>query len=305
MTVNDAEYKSSVGVDQLYYAPLVSDTLAGYAAGTPKFLAPTANVSNKPKTSQDTQYADNRPFDTSATEAETDLEFEVTAVPLSVAAELLGKPFDPTTGRLIDMPSAVPPKFAVGWRSEKMNGKKRYYWYLSVQFSAPEESAKTIADKKEPQTIKLAAKAVKTVYQWTQGGVTDGVKRVMGDEDADAFNATGWFDQVQVPGVGAISALSLSSSVPANNATGVSKAAGDLVLTFNNALDANSINGVVLLDNTPAVVTTTATLDSTKKIMTVHHASALAATTAHTIVVSVRDIYNQTLNVLVKFTTGS
>lgn len=302
--MNDSEYKSVVGVDQVYIAEVLTDTAASYSADTPEYLAPVAEISQKPKTSQDTQYADNRPFDVANAEAETDLEVTITNLPSEMYAKLLGKQFDATTGRLIDMPG-VPPYFALGFRSEKSNSSKRYLWYLKVMFSVPEEAAKTITDKKEPQTVKLIAKAVKTTHEYTVNSVTNGVKRVFGDEDTDAFSATNWFTQVQVPGVAAIDAVALSTSVPSAGATGISKTAA-FTLTFNNEMKADVINSIALLDDTPALVTSTATLDATKKIVTVTH-TALAGTTAHTIVISgATDMYGQVLaNTIVKFTTAA
>lgn len=300
--MNDSEYKSVVGVDQVYIAEVLADTSASYSADTPEYLAPVAEISQKPKTSQETQYADNRPFDVANAEAETDLEVTITNLPSEIYAKLLGKQFDATTGRVIDMPG-VPPYFALGFRSEKSNGSKRYFWFQKVMFSVPEEAAKTITDKKEPQTVKLSAKAVKTTHEYTVNGVTNGVKRVFGDEDTDAFSATNWFTQVQVPGVATVDAVALSTSVPAAGATGISKTA-NFTLTFNNEMKADVINCVALLDATPALVSVTATLDATKKIVTVTH-TALSGTTAHAIVISgATDMYGQVLaNTIVKFTT--
>lgn len=302
--MNEKEYKSVVGLDQLYIAEVLADTASAYSADTPEYLAPAAELSSKPKTSQDTQYADNQPFDVSVSEAETDLEITITNLPSSMYAKLLGKQFEVSTGRVIDMPG-VPPYFALGFRSEKSNGSKRWYWFQKVMFSAPEESTKTIGEKKEPQTVKLVAKAVKTIHKWTVNGVTDGIKRVFGDEDTDAFSATDWFAQVQVPGVESVSAVELSSSVPAANASNISKTA-NFTLTFNNAMETDVINCISLLDATPALVSITATLDATKKIVTVTH-TAMAGSTAHTIVINgATDMYGQVLApAIIKFTTAA
>lgn len=299
---NQDEYKSAVGVADLYMAEVLVDSSASYEADTPAKLAPVAEVTSKPKTDQTTQYADDQPFDVSVSEAETDLEMTFTNVPLAVAAKLTGKQFDVASGRFIDMPG-VPPYFAIGFRSQKMNGKYRYYWYHKVMFSVPEEGMKGVADKKDPQTVKLVAKAIKTVFKWTVNGVTDGIKRIVGDEDADNFSATGWYTQVQTPSTVTPSALALSTSVPADDATNVSKTAS-ITLTFNNKLKAGAINNVSLIDDANALVTTTNTLDTTGKIMTLAH-SALAASKEHKVVIAVEDIYGQVLRYVVTFTTGS
>lgn len=302
--MNDSEYKSPVGIDQVYIAEVLTDTSAEYLADTPEYLAPVAELSAKPKSSQDTQYADNRAYDVAVSEAETELEVTITNLPAEMYAKLLGKQFVSATGRVVDMPG-VPPYFALGFRSEKMNGSKRYYWYQKVMFSAPEEALKTIGEKKEPQTVKLTAKAIKTAHEYTVNGVTDGVKRVFGDEDTDSFDETDWFTQVQTPASGSVSALALSTSVPADDATGV-VVTSNLTLTFNNILKAEAVNNVTLLDDAQAPVAAAVTLDATKKIITVNPTASLDASTEYTIVIGgVMDIYGQTLTEIVTFTTAS
>lgn len=300
MTVQAAEYKSVVGVDSVYIAQISADTAAAYTAGTPEYLAPIAEVSLKPKTSVETQYADDQAYDTSYSEAESDLELTITNLPPEMSAKLLGNHFDTATGT-VDEICGTPPYFAVGYRSMKSNGKYRYYWCLKVQFSAPEEGAQTKADKATPKTVKLVGKVLKTIYKFTVGSATDGVKRKWGDADTTNFSATSWFTQVQVPGTTAPSALALSASVPADDEGSASKTA-DLTLTFNNALQAKAINNITLVAG-GAVVAATVTLDATAKIATINPTSSLAGATAHELVYAVEDIYGQTLTGVVTFTT--
>jgi len=302
INANPDEYKSVIGLDELYVAEITADSSTAYTAGTPEVLAPAAEVSMKPVSSQETQYADNQSYDVFAAEAETDMEITLTGVPSEMLAKLTGSEFDAATGRVFDN-AGIPPWMALGFRSMKSNGKYRYYWFLKVQFSPPEEGAVTKADKATPKTIKLVCKAIKTTYKWDLGDVTDSVKRVYGDEDTDSFSATGWFTQVQVPSVGAPSALALSSSDPLDNATGVA-VDKTITLTFNNALLAGEINHVVLskADGTLAVCTNS--LDTTKKIMTVNPDSNLTASTVYIVAIGVTDIYGQDLQIVVNFTTA-
>lgn len=297
------EHKSQVGLSDLYVAEVLEDSASAYTADTPEYLAPVGTATVKPKTANDPQYADDQVADVAVSEAESDFEFEVTNVPLELAANMTGKEFDSATGRVVDM-DGVPPYFAVGFKSKKMNDSYRYFWYLKVMFSAPEESFKTQGEKKEPQMVKMTAKAVKTAYKFTVNGKTDGVKRVFGDEDVTNFVGTTWFDQVQTPATTTPDALALSSSNPADEATGVSKTTGK-TLTFNNALKADAIYGVGLFTDADAAVACTVTLDTTRKIITVTPSSALGGTTAHRIVANVRDLYGQTLAAIVNFTTAA
>lgn len=293
MTINADEYKSVIGLDQIYFALVTADTAAAYTAGTPAVLAPAAEISMKPVSSQETQYADNQAYDVFASEAETDMEITLTGVPSATIATLLGSTLDVASGRVYDN-GGTPPYCALGFRAMKSNGKYRYYWFQKVRFSPPEEGAVTKADKATPKTIKLACKAIKTVYKWNLGSVTDSIKRLFGDEDTTNFSATSWFSQVQVPSVSAPSALALSTSDPADGASGV-LTSKIITLTFNNALTADAIYNVTVATAAGVLKACTSVLDATLKIMTITPTTALAGGTTYLISMGVTDIYGQSL----------
>ena len=103
----------------------------------------------------------------------------------------------------------------------------------------------------------------------------------------------------------AVSALALSSSTPADAATGVSKTANQ-TLTFNNALPAGAVNNIALiLPSDGSVVAGTITLDATKKIVTVDPTSGLTSTTDYLLVYAVTDIYGQALSGSINFQTAA
>lgn len=303
MTIKGDEYKSVVGIDSLYVAAVTQDDASAYVAGTPEYLAPAAAITMKPKTSLETQYADNLPFDIAAAEAETDLELTITGLPSEMYAKLLGSNFDASTGTINDV-AGIPPLYALGFRAKKSNGKYRYFWFPKVVFSTPEEAADTMTDKATPKELKLVCKAIKTIHKWTIGTGTDGIKRKFGDEDTTNFSATGWFTQVQVPGAVVPSALSLTSSSPTGGASAVAVTAV-LTLTFNNALAASEELDAVLINSaTGAQIAGTNTIDATRKILTVGHTANLAAATLHRIVYTPKDIYGQVVSGVVSFTTA-
>jgi phi13 family phage major tail protein len=299
VNANVDEYKSVIGLDSIYVATVTADSSSEYTAGTPEVLAPAADISMTPVSSQATQYADNQAYDVFSSEAETNMDITLTGVPSEMLALLLGASFNAASGRVYDN-AGTPPYMALGFRAMKSNGSYRYYWFQKVQFSPPVEGAVTKADKATPQTIKLICKAIKTVYKWNLGTVTEGVKRIYGDEDTDNFSATGWFSQVQVPSVVAPSALALSSSDPADNATGVAENK-TVTLTFNNALPAGEIYHVVVTKADGTIKACTNSLDTTKKIMTVNP-DVDFSTGVWIVSIGVTDIYGQHLQSIVNFT---
>lgn len=291
---NQAENKSVVGLKDLHVALVTQDDASAYAAETPEYFAPAINVSQSPATNSKTQYADDGPFDSMVSEGETKLEVDTTAIPLSMQAKVLGKGFDAGTGRMFDN-GGTPPEVALSFRSEKSTGNYKYFQYLKGRFAAPNEEQNTKTDSPDPKSTKVTFTAIKTVHQFDLGGgLMDGVKRVVGDEDADNFNGATWFDTVQVPVVGAPAAFTCTPS-PADGASGQATGVA-IALTFSNALKGNAELGVTLTRvDTGAVIAVTRSLSANRKVLTLGHA-ALVATKQYFITLSgVKDVYGQTL----------
>jgi phi13 family phage major tail protein len=303
---NSGEYKSVVGLDEVHVALVTQDDSSGYVADTPEDFAPAIEATAEPSTSQDTQYADNQPFDVLTAEGETKVTLTTTNIPIQVLAKYLGKAFDTVSGRMFDTGAdATPPDAALSFRSMKSNGSYRYVQYLKGKFSVPKDEAATVAEKKDPKPSQIVFTAVNTIYKFDVGlAENKSVKRIIGDEDSLNFVGTTWFSQVQTPSIVAPSALALSSSVPTDGASGISVSANQ-TLTFNNALKDSAINGITLVKSTDgSMVASAISLDATKKIFTVDPNANLTAATKYYLVYAVEDIHGQTLNGAVDFTTA-
>jgi phi13 family phage major tail protein len=301
---NATEYLTRIGLDSLYVAAVTQDDPSGYTAGTPQYMAPSAEAVQEPQAASQIEYADNAPFDALYAEGETKITLTLTGVSVPMLAFITGRVFDSSSGRMYDN-GGIPPFVALLFRSKKSNGSQRYYCFLKGRFMMPKEDAATQKDKPDPKTVQLIFSALKTTYKFVlSGSVTDGVKRIVGDEDTTGFDATGFFSQVQTPVSTSPSSLTLSSSTPANNATGVLTTAAP-ALTFSNALANSSLSGVTLIKNSDgSVITATKSLDNTKKILTVTPGSSLGAATKYNLIASVTDIYGQALAATVTFTTA-
>src|SRR3990172_1615709 len=132
----NTNYKSTVGVDNIYYALVTQDDAAGYVAGAPAYLAPAMTITQAPKSNTKVQYADNQPFDSMSSEGETEMDVEITNIPLELLAVILGRVYDAATGRLFDN-GGTPPDVALGFRSLKSDGTFRYFFFLKGNFAAP------------------------------------------------------------------------------------------------------------------------------------------------------------------------
>lgn len=304
INANAGEYKSRIGLDSLYIAEVTQDDASAYAADTPEYLAPAAQASQEPSSSFEIQYADDQPYDVMTAEGETKISLSVTGIPLEMLAKITGKEFDATSGRMYDN-GGVAPYIALSFRSLKSNGSYRYYQYLKGKFDMPKEETATRAEAPDPKTMELIYTAIRTVHEFSLGGINDKVKRVVGDEDTTNFSGTGWFSQVQTPAASSPSALALSLADPADAANNVA-VTKTCTLTFNNALANSAPNGVTLLKvSDGSVIAGAKSLDATKKIVSVDPTASLAASTAYLLVYAVTDIYGQTLNGAINFTTAA
>jgi len=301
---NSGENKSRVGLKDLYIAEVLQDDESAFVTGTPERFAPAAEANFEPTVSSETQYADDAPHDVMNAEGETKVTGKVTSIPFPTLAKATGKTFDAASGRVYDSPGATPPYYALGCRSLKSNGKYRYYWFLKGQFSMPKEEFTTRGEKPEPKLQEFTYTAIQTIHPFDLGGgVTKALKRVMGDEDTTNFDATGWFLQVQTPATTAPSALALSSSDPADGASGVLVTKAP-TLTFNNALIDGSEANIVLTKSDGTIKAATYAIDTARKIITITPTTNLAAATDYVITIAVTDVFGQTLRAVLNFTTA-
>ena len=303
MTVSSQEYKSAVGLRDIYYALVTTDDASAYAAGTPAYFAPAMTASQAPATNAKTVYADDGPFEVAVNEGETKIDFEVTNIPIEVLAAVLGKVFDAATGRMFDN-GGTPPDVALSFRSLKSNGSYRYFQFLKGKFSAPSEEQASSTDSPDPKPAKITYTAVKTIHQFDLGDINDGVKRVIGDQDTTGFSATNWFTSVQVPSAGSPSALTLTP-VPADAATGI-VVTSNITCTFSNAIAGNAENGIILTTAAGVPVAVARTLNAGRTVVTLNPDASLSASTEYLLIVAgVTDIYGQALaTTVVNFTTA-
>ena len=291
--VNEAEKKSTIGLRDLYIALVTQDDADAYAADTPQIFAPAVKASHKPVSNSKTQSADDAPYDTTITEGATTVDIEVTGIPLSIKALLLGKEFDVATGRMLDG-EGIAPDVALSFRSKKSNGKYKYCQYLKGKFSPPNEDQATQEETPDPKTITITFTAIFTTHKFTVGDKIKAYKKLEGDEDTEGFSGTSWFDAVQLPAAGSPSALTCTPA-PVDGAT--NQAVGVVTsLTFNNALAGNAEKGVVLVrEDTAAPIAITRTLSADRKTLTLTHAALTAGKTYLLVVAGVVDVYGQAL----------
>jgi hypothetical protein len=63
ISVNSAEYLTSIGLSSVYVAEITQDDASAYIAGTPAYLAPVAALSGAPTINAETLYYDDQAYE--------------------------------------------------------------------------------------------------------------------------------------------------------------------------------------------------------------------------------------------------
>jgi phi13 family phage major tail protein len=179
-----------VGLKDLHYATLTTDTSATITYAVPTKIAPAINAKISPTQNTETLYADDGPAEIVTTLGEIAVELEVSDVPIEVQAVLLGHTVN-ADGVLIKKATDTAPYIAIGFKSQKANGKFRYVWLYKGKFELIEEEYQTKEDKASFKTPKLKGTFIKREK--------DSAWQATGDEDATGFTAakaTAWFTAV-------------------------------------------------------------------------------------------------------------
>ena len=173
---------STVGLKNVVIAPLTADTEETLTYGPLQLVAGAIEASVTPENADpDIQYADDVEFDTLYPDPELTFNTRMADIPLAIQEMILGNKID-DNGVLIRSASDKPPYFAVGFKSEKSNGKYRFVWLYKVRAKPLTENYAT----KEGKTINRQTGEV----EWTAIKRTnDGRYQAVADEDENGFTA--------------------------------------------------------------------------------------------------------------------
>jgi phi13 family phage major tail protein len=171
---------STVGLKNVVIAPLTEDTEATITYGTLQAVAGAIEASVTPENADpDVQYADDQEFSVLYPDPELSFKTKMADIPLAVQEMVFGNTID-DNGVLIRSANDQPPYFAVGFKSEKSNGKYRYVWLYKVRAKPVTENYAT----KEGGTVTRQTGEI----EWTAIKRThDGYYQAVADEDENSF----------------------------------------------------------------------------------------------------------------------
>jgi len=182
---------ATVGLKNLYYAPVSSDTSSGITYGTMKKIAGAIQVDINPSISFSTLYGDDAPFATDSSMTEISVTIESADLSLEDMAELLGHTVDGTTKQLVAKASDVAPYVGLAFESNKHNGKTRYVKLLKGKFSPTQETIQTKGESVQFTTPRLEGRFVAREYDGEWKRVADS------DNTESASLITAWYSSME------------------------------------------------------------------------------------------------------------
>ena len=127
---------STVGLKNVVLSPLLTDTDEGHTYGDLQLVAGAIEASVTPDNADpDIQYADDTEFDTLYADPEISFKLKMADIPLAIQEMIFANVVD-DNGVLIRTAQDKPPYFAIGFKSEKSDGKYRYVWLYKVRHTA-------------------------------------------------------------------------------------------------------------------------------------------------------------------------
>lgn len=171
---------STVGLKNMVLAPLSVDTETTITYGALQLVAGAIEATITPENSDpEVQYADDIEFDVLYPDPELSFKTKMADIPLQIQEAIFGNRID-DKGVLVRASVDKPPYFAVGFKSEKANGKFRYVWLYKVRAKPITETYAT----KEGGTITRQTGEV----EWTAIKRThDGLYQAVADEGENGF----------------------------------------------------------------------------------------------------------------------
>ena len=174
---------STIGLKNVVIAPLTVDTESTLTYGALQLMAGAIEATVTPDNADpDIQYADDIEFDTLYADPELSFKLKMADIPLQIQEILFANAVD-DNGVLIRTAQDKPPYFAVGFKSEKSNGKYRYVWLYKVRAKPMTETFATKEGKTvNRQTPEVEFTAIKRTH--------DGRYQAVADEGENGFDAT-------------------------------------------------------------------------------------------------------------------
>lgn len=189
------------GTDDLYIAKIAEDSDENYTVGTPRKLAPTADISRTIESNSESHYYSNSPMIVIASKGKEQVVVTTPVIDLADSAEMLGQYVDAETGAVIEGDQKEV-YYALMYRIQKTDDTWRYVVKSKARLvGPPEEVSVTKDDGTTTNNQQLTFECIKTIHAF-ENKPADGDGRTAGiviDENDDKCTFTNFFTKVRTP----------------------------------------------------------------------------------------------------------
>lgn len=227
-----------IGVDQLYYAKVLSDTSEGTIYSAPVWMQGVNAIGYNPNTQAGSYDADDGTYESYSADGEIQTTVTVADLTPQIYADVMGLQRD-ANGMVIEGESDNAPEVALGFRSQKSNGAYRFIWILKGKFSKQQEDYST----KGGSGVTYQGK---TIMHTALKRTSDGERRHILDSDDPLNTLTlkqlsspedGWFSSPNFTVAGYVNAATPISDLVATSGA----AAGQITLAWTAATGASNV----------------------------------------------------------------
>lgn len=196
MAVQAETIREYRGIRNLVGAKLMKDTKDTLEYGEVIPLAGVSQLQKEVETSSATKYYDNVPAIVIDADGADTVTVDVSAVPLSVLAEITGQYYDEETGMLVegDRKSEY---WAIGYITEDTDGNEVYVWRLKGKFSVPGATHVTRDNGTDSNGQQLVYTGINTTKVFTKTGKT--AKAINVEKSKDKVDVANFFEEVLNP----------------------------------------------------------------------------------------------------------
>lgn len=161
--MNEQVYMPVIGIDNLHYGKVISDSTSGITGEEPKVIPGMTEAGYNRNGNVNTFFADNVSYCTATGSGEIDGAFAVADVPPNLSSELYGDQYDEETGELL-MGDIDSPDVFIQYRIQKSNGSWRYVTIYKIKCVPNASNVTTKGGQINFQTNGFSFKAANTIY---------------------------------------------------------------------------------------------------------------------------------------------
>ena len=198
---------ATIGLSDMFYAPITEGTDGTESYGTPVRMAKAIQANLSIEIAEAMLYADDAAQESVREFQSGTLSLGIDDLAPEVAAVLLGATID-ENGVLVSSSEDIGPPVAVGFRARRANGKHRCFWLYRVLFGTPSTTLQTKGESVTFQTPTIEGTILRRNKPDSRGRHPWKAEAEEGHTSVSDATITGWFTSVYDPGFPGITGTS-------------------------------------------------------------------------------------------------